>query len=163
MCGFVVYYRSSEQRSQLETLRSWVCRQGSGSGAGQSLRCVGSSEHESRIRWRCTQPPLHLERCGGAESRPAPKTPVEKVDLACWQPCHACHGSLEVLCPHCDGEGSLPIELQFLEWVEDVQELQCDACKGQGYLTCQECQKQGFIPRWNEAETAQARAALEDR
>lgn len=160
MRGFVGLYLPGRQASRLEVADFALCHRVT--RVGLHRHCVCSSEHEARVRWRCSQPPLHVQRCGGAERRPAPNTPMEQVDLSCWQPCHACHGTLQVLCPHCDGEGSLPIELQFLDWVRDPHELQCEACSGCGFLACQECQSQGFIPRWNEAETAEARAARID-
>jgi hypothetical protein len=140
-----------------------ACPSGRRTGTVWQWRLCASSEPEAHVRWRCSQPPLHVQRCGGAESRPPPNTPLTEVDLLCWQPCHSCHGTLQVLCPHCDGEGSLPIETQFVEWVENPKELECSACRGSGFLDCQECLQQGFIPRWNDAERAQAGRLLEER
>ncbi|KAK4534807.1 hypothetical protein CDCA_CDCA03G0832 [Cyanidium caldarium] len=116
------------------------------------------AQHAARVRWRCTQPPLHVARCGDASQRPAPNTPAESVDWSCWLPCHACHGTTRVMCPHCDGEGVLPVEEHFVSWLNEADTPAgpvCAWCRGSGTEACAECQGHGYLPRWNQDEARQ--------
>lgn len=102
---------------------------------------------EDAVTLRTTQPPLHAERCGTRAPPPGTETP--HVDYACWQPCHACNGDTLVLCSNCDGEGVLPIEAHFADWVDDTA---CPFCDGTGAEKCTQCDMRGYLPRLHPRE-----------
>lgn len=126
--------------------------------AYDSEMCAGEMDYLIRVRRRCTPPALHQQRCGDALSRrPKPNTPHDLVDFQCWIPCHVCHGSVQALCGLCDGEGRIPVEDHFQDWVTLPEEdLRCVGCQGSGTVACTDCMGYGFIPRCTSEEARQA-------